>query len=356
MSYISVSFLHAPSQWGFWVKFISTPIIVYVGILGNGLSLVVMKTKNLRHKSYSLYLCALAVFDTLTLIAHQIENVDDYFVHFKAEPGLFQHFNSASCKTYNFFSHIITLISSWLVVFMALERLIAVCFPFKRVILQKPMSAVKLICTLIVVACISQSFRIVMVDHILYDTENGIWDCQSRDEYAELYTSLEIFFFQWSLVFFLPVTLIICFNSLVLYQIFKVKREFYRHENNYRKYRHGKITPKKHRSTCMLLAVTFTYILTLLPLFTLSVIVEISIKVGPLDTARYIFFSLQPYIDLCASISLLNYAVNFFIYVLSGKHFRYELVKCCRENNQHLRSSTPRSTREELIRLSTNRH
>ncbi|XP_045171298.2 cysteinyl leukotriene receptor 1-like [Mercenaria mercenaria] len=312
---------------------------------------MVMKTKALRHKSYSHFLCALAVFDTLSLIIRQIESVDEYYVSHLAKPGVFQYFDSLSCKLYNYMAHVITLMSSWLVVFMALERLIAVCFPFKNAALRRQTGALAAICILLVVILISQSFRFIMVEYLVYDLEYGIWDCLAGQNYIELYTSLDVYFFQWALVFVMPVVLIIICNSMVIYQIFKVKREVHRTERSMTRRQSGG-GGKKTRSTGMLLTVTFTYILTLLPLFTLSLIVDLTIKLGDVETARHLYLTLTPFIDMCVSISLLNYAVNFFVYVLSGKRFRFELQRLLRRrNNIRTRTFTARSTREEILRL-----
>ncbi|XP_045173565.2 growth hormone secretagogue receptor type 1-like [Mercenaria mercenaria] len=349
MTYLSQDF-QMPSlpRWGFWTKFLSTPIIVLVGIIGNVLSFIVMKTKTLRHKSYSHYLCALAVFDTMTLVIRQIESVDEYLVSYKESSGIFQNFNDSSCKLYNFTVHVITLMCSWLVVFMAVERLIAVCFPFKKVYFRKETGAATAIGVLFVIVCLTQTFRFLMIEHSMYDDENNIQDCLAAQKYREIYTSLDVYFFLWTLVFVLPVICIIICNSFVLYHILRVRRDLYK-EENYLTYRNGRAREVKHKSTCMLLIVTFMYIITLLPLFTLSLIVDVTIKLGSLERARNTYMTLIPYIDLSVSVSLLNYAANFFIYVLSGKRFRFELQNLFMKKRPIKRCFTARSTRVEFL-------
>jgi hypothetical protein len=246
---------------------------------------------------------------------------------------------------------------AWLVVLMAFERLMAMCFPFKNTVLRKQNGAPIVIGALLGLALISQSFRFVMIDHIMYDPENNIWDCLAGINYVTIYTSLNVYFFQWTLIFVLPVFCILACNSLVLCRIFMIKRELQNKEKGLDN-RYKRTWNKKNRSTCMLLTVTFTYILTLLPLFTLSLIVDLTIKLGDLNTARETFFALSPYIDLCVPISLLNYAVNFFIYILSGKRFRFELVRSLARSlagkrvsrRSYTGTGTGRSTREELLR------
>jgi ABC-type Fe3+ transport system permease subunit len=230
---------------------------------------------------------------------------------------------------------------------MAVERLLAVCFPFKKIYLRKETGAALAIVILFITVCLSQLFRFTMTEHAVYDDIKDIRDCLAIPEYREMYTSLDIYFFLWTLVFFLPVTCIVICNSFVLYHIFKVRKDLHK-DDNYLTYRNDKARERRHRSTCMLLIVTSTYIVTLLPLFTLSLIVDVTIKVGSLETARNTFITLTPYIDISVSISLLNYAVNFFIYVLSGKRFRFELQKIFSKKRIIKRNFTVRSTREDF--------
>jgi hypothetical protein len=100
----------------------------------------------------------------------------------------------------------------------------------------------------------------------------------------------------------------------------------------------------------MLLTVSFTFIATLLPLFTFTLIVDISIKKLGRE-AWPIYKALWPYIGLAEAISLINYAANFFIYILSGKRFRIELTRVFLQQSSSKRSYTARSTKEEVIKL-----
>lgn len=61
-------------MWGFWAKQIGTPIITAVGLTGNTLSFLVMGcSQRLRKRSYSQFLCLLAIFDSLNLIINEID-------------------------------------------------------------------------------------------------------------------------------------------------------------------------------------------------------------------------------------------------------------------------------------------
>lgn len=309
-----------------------------------------MKSKALRHKSYSHFLCALSLFDTLTLLTRLAGTVDEYYIH-ESEPGLFNSFNNVTCKLYNFVVHVITLMSAWIVALMAIERLIAVCTPFKKAFLRTQCGSVSAILILFVIVCISQSFRLVMINHLMYDENQSIKDCLAAQEYVSIYTGLQVYYYLWTLIFLLPVGVVVVCNSLVLRQIFRVRREFYKETNS----TVNRTVRKRQRSTYMLLFVTFAYVVTLLPMFLLTFIIDVSIKVQNKEKAGHLFLVLSPYLNLTECIALLNYAMNFFIYVVSGRSFRFEFRRKCiltkRLVEKRSFGGRTRSTREEFLRL-----
>lgn len=325
------------------MKFVLTPVIVLAGLVGNTLSFVVMKSKTLRHKSYSHYLSALALFDTFTLIIRQVRTVDEFYRRDGANE-IFRHFDDFGCKVFYYLEHVFYLMSHWLIVLMAVERLIAVCMPFKKVAIRKQMGATLTIFILFIMVCLSQVFRLIMIEH-LPDTET----CEAGDNFLDIYTSLHVYFYQWTLAFVLPFSLVLACNLSVLYQIFKIKRDLKKKDKRNRQCRQAR---KNNKTTCMLLTVSFTFIVTLLPLFTLTLVVEISVKRLGRD-AYTLYRLLMPYIEACSALSLVNYAANFFIYILSGRSFRYELCRVFKRRRSTKRSFTGRSTRtrEEVIRL-----
>ena len=326
------------------MKFITTPVIVTMGIIGNTLSFIVMKTKSLRYKSYSHYLCALAFFDTVTLVLRLVRTVDEYYRLVLNIKGLFQDFNHASCATFNFIEHVSYLMSSWLVVLMAIERLVAVCLPFKKAMIRKQSGAIITICIMCLLVCASQIFRIIMIKAIGPNIQN-MRECAAHDSYMKIYSLLTVYYYEVTLVFVLPVGIILTCNCLVLYQIFRVQKAIKQKDQANTRYRKQ---VNKHRTTYMLMVVSFTYIVTLLPSFIVQMIVDVSIRSYGRG-ARGIYTALYPFIDLFSAISLINYAVNFFIYIVSGRSFRFELRKIF--VNERSMSYTGTRTREEFIRL-----
>ena len=74
----------------------------------------------------------------------------------------------------------------------------------------------------------------------------------------------------------------------------------------------------------MLLAISFTFVLALFPTVFVSLLMHILVYTNP-AMAQTVFYNLTNVKDLLELISEINYAVNFYIYVMSGAQFRYEL-------------------------------
>lgn len=313
-----------------------TPIIVLVGIIGNCFSFAVMKSQNLRKKSYSHFLCALAVFDSLTLISRQVTLIDEMYGYL-GNKGVFYHFNDAACKTYNFMEHMCYLMSSWLIVCMAAERVVAVCLPFKKTILRTQTGAVAIIFSLFVILSYTQVFRFIMIGSF-----NNT--CQAVNSFLELYVNLHIYLYQFTLIFTLPFLLVFIFNSLVLYQIYRVRREANSDSRS-------RVAARTHKTTFMLLAISFTYIATMLPLVVISITIHVTMHSGkPIYEVQKLILSIQPWYDVVSVISFANYGINFFIYVISGQSFRFELHRMMFKKERNSTTSGTR-TREEVMKL-----
>lgn len=79
-----------------------------------------------------------------------------------------------------------------------------------------------------------------------------------------------------------------------------------------------------HRITGMLLVVSFSYIGCLLPLVVLSLVIHVAMLTDH-HLAEKLFVALDDCQRVFEFISELNYAANFYIYVLSGAQFRHTL-------------------------------
>lgn len=328
----------AIAMWGWWMKESLTPVICIVGIIGNCMSFVVMKSKSLRHKSYSHYICGLAIFDSLSLIGQEISMIDD-LVYYINGGSLFSNFTDGGCKLYNFAEYICYLMSSWLIVFMALERVVVIYYPFRKPLLCSQRGALSIIIALFVVVCYTQIFRFIMIEH-----SGG--HCGAKTEYLMIFATLHTYFYQLCLAFTLPVTIVFASNMMVLYKIRMVQKDATDETTQTTRLR--RFARRRHKTTYMLLAISFTYIFTMLPLMIVSGIAIIAIH-SQYHDAHALLARLSPFKDLFELISLINYGINFFIYIMSGRSFRFELKRILRMDS--MSSGTGIRTREEMLRL-----
>ncbi|XP_076080201.1 uncharacterized protein LOC143051014 [Mytilus galloprovincialis] len=318
-----------PGRWGFWTQQIVTPIIVVVGIAGNLASFLLMKTKSFRKKSYSHFLCALAVFDSLCLINRQITLIHEMMVD-NEKDGVFTYYSDLSCQMFSFYEHVCYLMSSWLIVGMAAERVVAMCFPFKKTLIRTQTGAIVTIISTFVVMCFTQIFRFIMMKNI-----GGV--CQG-DTYEHVeYIKLHIYFYQLTLVLCLPFLLVLVCNTSVMYQIYRVRKAAVKSRS--------RVIMRSHKSTLMLLAIAFTYLITMLPLVVISFIWMVAMENK--DVSMVI--SLYPVQQCVSVISYCNYGVNFFIYIISGRSFRLELRRIFLK--EQLQNTSATRTREEFLRL-----
>jgi uncharacterized membrane protein YgcG len=313
---------------------VGTPLILLVGVPGNVLAIVVIKSKRFTGKSYIHYLTSLAVFDLLVLVLKYVRRVDS-LLEALGLAGIFARYDATACKLHNFGEHLCYLMSSWLVLCMTLERFVAVVLPFHRDKLCKPRSAVITIILVFMLLAYSQVFRLVII-------ENNGYSCTAPERYLKLYVTMHIYMYQLALLFMVPASLVLVFNVTILYKIRKLRQHYMRrgimHSSSQQHHHHSSSSSSgggggggggpqynvNTRTTCMLLAVSFTYVVTMFPLALLSMILHVASRLNP-SLARFMIFRLNDVRYVCELVSEMNYVVNFYIYVLSSAKFRYQL-------------------------------
>ena len=154
-----------------------------------------------------------------------------------------------------------------------------------------------------------------------------------------MYANLYIYFYQYTLIFGLPFLLVFTCNMLVICQIYRIRQEA----------RSVSMSDRRtHKTTLMLLTISFAYIVFMLPLFVVSAVVHS--KQGTIEGAL-LYFKLKPFTELFSVFSYLNYGINFFIYILCGTSFRVELRRLfVRKRNMSITGTRTR-TKEELIKF-----
>ncbi|BFZ02263.1 hypothetical protein BsWGS_05302 [Bradybaena similaris] len=294
-----------------------------------------MRRPKLRSKSYSHYLSALAVFDSLVLISQEMHMLNESL----PQPGLFYGFSHDACKIYVFVDSVCNLMSSWLIAVMAMERLCVVCMPFLRNMWCRQRGAVIIIFTLVTVLACTQMFRFVMV-------ENHQDQCVGSPDQDYIYIPLHIYVYQFALLFITPVVVVIVCNTGVLIRIFSVEKAT--HNENSSSTRLTGNVGRHSKTTRMLIAISFTYLATTLPLIMLTITVHLLHQHAGNQFA-HTFLKILPWMHFLQAVTNLNYASNFFIYILSGEKFRVELRRMFSSDSGSSYGAGSTRTREEII-------
>ena len=161
-------------------------------------------------------------------------------MHDKKKCGVFTNYRNVSCQIYTFYEHVCYLMSSWLIVRMAAERVVAMCLPFRKTVLRTQTGAIVMIISTFVLMCISQIFRFIMIKNVGGNCEG---DMDTHSEYLN--------FYQFTLYLTLPFILVLVCNSMVIYQIHRVRKT----AGNTR----SRVVERSHKTTLMLFAILFTY-------------------------------------------------------------------------------------------------
>ncbi|KAK3797629.1 hypothetical protein RRG08_054655 [Elysia crispata] len=327
--------LPAPSQWGWTCKVVTYHLVVAVGLVVNSLTFIVMKTPRLKSKSYSHYLSALAVFDSLVLMSQEVHIIDEILVIGFHQRGVFRGFSDEACKILSFSDAVCNLMSAWLIVVMALERLWVVSMPFRTngTMWFRQKGAIIIILSLFAVTSATQVFRLAMV-------EKSGWTCMGS---SNLYVSLHVYMYQFVLHSTAPIAIVLIANMGVITQIFRVERATHGEESSSTRLTGGG-PQRRSKTTRMMVYISLTYILTSVPLVSLTIFLHALAKQAA-PNAHSIAVRCLPWLHVLQVVASINYASNFFIYILSGKKFRIELG--------HMLSCNRRPAREQITSINT---
>ncbi|UJR27095.1 hypothetical protein I4U23_008395 [Adineta vaga] len=330
-----------------WTTIIILILFLIFGLIGNALSATIMFRRSRRGLSAYFYLALLAIIDICVLysscLLYLLEIIFDY------RP---QEYSVFQCRLGFYIQHLFTYISAWFIVAVTFERFIVVRYPFQamRICRMHVAYTIAIIIILFFSIYTAHCFFTMNLVHVTLQTDHGfhpnhtICDVQI---YRPVLSFLDLCFYS-----VIPSICILIFNILIIITMLHAikKRRDYLQANksspamrsysqmnkqrielnlgnnkfieqvNKQKPSSDPTSAAGIRLTCLLLIISFIFVICTLPISIRSLIAEY--LPSQKSTARW------QIIQLCLTLLMfLNHTINFVLYCLTGRTFRSECRK-----------------------------
>ena len=323
------------------------PVVILIGIVGNSLSLRVFTSKAMRKMSASYYLAALAMSDMLVLMTYVLLDwlnrglprwPGGHSVPLVATQGV--------CQTFLFFGYTFRLVSVWLIVVFTIERYIGVCRPLHRREMCTKTFAKRAIGSLLLLSSVIASYKPIFCE--VKVTEHGSKLCTFKPEFDRPNFILDTIY--GLIITAIPFIIISILNMLIVRKLLETRR----------RHRKAKFLADesvvKLEFTFVLLVISTCFIALNLPYFIvwcqrLHHQLMTSLTPGKLDSETD---RIRGRLFITRTIFCINYCTNFFLYALTGRHFRMQLrgVLRCEDPLERRRSLMARTTQITLTTAS----
>ncbi|XP_064642577.1 G-protein coupled receptor dmsr-1-like [Lineus longissimus] len=294
-------------------------IICVLGIIANGVNIIVLTRKNMMSAT-NMILTAMAVADGLTMMAYLPFAILYYWASDDQSRGTAEFF-----LFYIYFSVLAHSISIWLTVTLAVFRYLFIRYPRRGVILcsiERAKLSVVLVFFANLFVCIPNFIGHHVKHH--FDPERNVstYQASTRDS-PRVYAVISRINF-WvisSLVKLLPCFLLIIASILLV----RCMQEAEKRRKNLRKKSRPNCKDsdsrdrKTNRTTRMLLAVVVLFVICELP----QGIVGIFVGILGAQFERDVYYPLGELFDI---IALVNNGINFILYCTMSKQFRETFV------------------------------
>jgi hypothetical protein len=284
------------------------PVLMVLGTVGNLVSLFVLNQPNYRRTSTGFYMMSLALADW-----HYVSN------------GLIHHYlrrnfgsvvvSTLFCRSLLFFLFCGSALSSWTLVLMTYDRMVAIVFPLKAPVLCTKTRA-KIALSIAAVVNLGRAIPCLFWGNFIYSRTLDYWTCDlvlPHRTYYHIYYNESTVGNQW-----LPFSLLLLANTRILLAVSRsnAQRKSLIGDNNV-----SKLRGQEGAITIMLLSNTFAFLLFCLPyqidfifwkyIFRWRTFLDRHYRVMTWNVAYLVRF--------------LNPTVNFYLYLLSSSKFRREV-------------------------------
>ena len=312
-----------------YINYVFLPVSIIMGIVGNSLTILVMRSERYIGSPSSYLLILLAFADLVAVLSQPFNKllfIDLVGIDVRA-------FNDITCKLYIMIRRLSKMTSSWAVVGLCIERFIAVWFPLKAKLLITKRAVSVYIVTVLVVIIIYTSVWSYASKVVNGKCNPDVYDYTDPTERTRFGIMLQGGTAIYSNV---PTILLVTLTSLIIVKLFQHKRKRQRMtgSQNSTRDRDGKVT-------AMLIGIVIAYVILILPITILhNTAYHKQVKAFTDRSAGFSLFK-----EIVQLMEQLNYCLNFFLYIMTSKQFRESIgqiliTKCRYTYGKQNRTST----------------
>ena len=220
------------------------------------------------------------------------------------------------------------------IVALAIERLVAVQFPLWSKHICSVINARRILFLILIFTMIIQSYHFIFKgldcsSSSLIKYSKQPCRCKTLRDYGQIDLHLTIYFWRLILMTLLPLTIIITVNILIMNKLFS-ENSLVDHTNTSDNYRRKTIL--LYKISRMLVILSSIYLLLHVPGSSLDVLKYMSVGVFKMCNMRWQYYIYITH-DIFDLLTNFNYGINFYLYIISGKHIRNELLRTFRHSN-----------------------
>ncbi|CAD5114138.1 unnamed protein product [Dimorphilus gyrociliatus] len=305
----------------------ATPIIFIIGLVGNCISLRVFTSRVMRRLSASQYVIALSASDLIVLIFYVLTEWLDKGLKYISDYSFNLYKYKGMCQGLRYISYASRFVSVWIIACFTIERYIAVAHPLHRKRLCTKRASRRVILGVVAAAAVVSVYK-PAVSRIFHYTAGKEPSCMIVKSLRKTDNILDTIY--GLCITAIPYLIVTISNLLILKQIIQLKRL-----GNV-----GRESKFRFEFTGILLAISTCFVCLNAPYFGVWCHVQYNadlinnpgkfVKHDPLDEPN-------SQINLTKTIYICNFSVNFFLYCLTGEHFRKQLYyRCfCQNSSSH---------------------
>lgn len=283
--------------------YMSLPIFL-LGVVGNTLTVLVMRRRVFAKTTAAVYLTMLAVADTCLLVTGIPHEWLEWFsIDLDTWP----------CRIHRFLFYTSSDVGMWTIVLFTFDRFVAVCFPLQKRSVCAPRRAFVAF-ALIVLLWIIKNLHVFWTSGPEYN-DGVLW---RRCGYLAAYADFEYYVRPWIVFGFImaaPFCIVLLLNCLIVNNLL--------HSQRMRAGSASSAMIRNHsfrQTTIMCLSISFTFLVCIAP----SIVLIIGRPYWKFPGKQNTAYNIAKVIN--NQLVYLNHAINFCLYCMTGQRFRSELA------------------------------